>query len=99
MLVSDPGWRESRQADGYYARPDLDEGLAFYLHVWFELASDRREALAQIPFTSIALYAERVGMGEGEEFERFKGLVRALDSEYLEITNRKMSRDMPRGKH
>jgi hypothetical protein len=59
MLVSDPSWRESRQADGYYARPELDEALTFYLHAWFDLAGDRREAMAQIPFTAIALYAER----------------------------------------
>jgi hypothetical protein len=59
MLLSDPSWRESRQADGYYARPELDEALTFYLHAWFDLGGDRREALAQIPYSAIALYAER----------------------------------------
>jgi hypothetical protein len=97
MLMSDPSWRQSRQADGYYARPDLDEALTFYLHAWFDLAADRREALAQIPYTAIALYAERAGL-DGDDFDRFHALVRALDGEYLEVTNRKISRDMPRGR-
>jgi hypothetical protein len=97
MLLSDPSWRQSRQADGYYARPELDEALTFYLHAWFDLAGDRREALAQIPYSAIALYAERSGI-DGDDFDRFHGLVRALDGEYLEVTNRKLNRDMPRGK-
>jgi hypothetical protein len=35
---------------------------------------------------------------DGDDFDRFHGLVRALDGEYLEVTNRKLNRDMPRGK-
>jgi hypothetical protein len=98
MLLADPAWRESRQADGFFARPELDEGLSFYLQAWMDLAGDRRESLAPIPFSSIALYAERVDMAEGETFERFRGYVRALDAEYLDITNRKLTREMRRGK-
>lgn len=96
MLVSDPTWRQSKQADGYYAKPDLDEGLSFYLHAFFDLSGDRREALAPIPFTALALYAERAGIEGGEDFDRFKGLIRALDGEYLSITNRKIERGAKR---
>jgi hypothetical protein len=96
MLTSDSSWRESKQADGYYSRPDLDEGLSFYLQAFFELSSDRREALAQIPYTAIALYADRAGIA-GDDFDRFKGLVRSLDGEFLTFTNRKMERGLSRG--
>ena len=97
MLTSDASWRESPQADGFYARPDLDEALSFYLKAFLDLCADRREGLAAIPFTAIALYAERAGIDDSEDFDRFAGLVRALDSEYLDITNRKLNRATARG--
>lgn len=94
MLLADEGWRNSRQADGYFARPELDEGLAWYLHAFFDLAGERREALAGIPYSAMVLYADRHGI-DGDDLDRFVGIVRALDGEYISHTAKKIN---PKGK-
>lgn len=74
---------------GYWDRPKLSEGLEFYLTAFSDLAADRSEALSSIPFSSIDRYATRYAI-EGDEFERFKMLIRLLDGAYLNHMSRKM---------
>lgn len=48
-----------------------------------------------IPFTAIDAYARRYGIGEGDidEFDRFRSLIKAMDSAYLAARASKPSSD------
>lgn len=95
MLLADERWRKSRAADGYFARPELDPDLAWHLAAWFDMSSDRREATSSIPYSSIAGFAQRHSI-EGEDFDRFKVLIRSLDGEYLDRTSRQIAQQTAR---
>lgn len=89
MLLADESWRNSRQADSYFARPEIPEGLNWYLHAFFDLSGERHEALASLPYSALALYADRHNLA-GDDFDRFLAIMRALDGEYISSTSKKM---------
>ncbi len=73
----------------FFDRPRLSEGLDWYLQAFFDLIPDRHEQTSPIPFYAMEMYAQRYGI-DGDDFERFRHLIKALDGEHLSTMNRKM---------
>lgn len=61
--------------------------MAFYYNAFAELASDRTMD-GGIPWTAISQYGRRYEI-EGQEFEDFAFLIRALDQEWQKIMDEK----------
>ena len=64
--------------------PELEIGLQLYLQAFFDLDSERSHGngLVQIPWTSIAAYAQAFAFDE-EQTEDLFYFIRKLDSEHL----------------
>lgn len=58
---------------------------------WFELSGDRQIAhgAGPIPFLAIDRFAARFGWDDPDEFALLCRAIRAMDSVYLEMVNRK----------
>jgi hypothetical protein len=67
--------------------PDLMEECEFVYRAFNDLSADRAVALGvgPIPWSSINAYAQRYGIDDSDEFDRFYLLIRALDAAYLNI--------------
>ena len=59
--------------------------LSFHWGAFNSLNSDRQSgmSLGQIPWTSIDRYAQRYGIDDPDEFDRFSSLIRAMDRTFL----------------
>ncbi|WP_247362165.1 hypothetical protein [Bradyrhizobium sp. 156] len=66
------------------SRVDLFPHLIFEAHAFRELSTDRPIGFdrSAIPWRSIDAFAARYGL-VGDDFDRFAGIVRALDAAYL----------------
>ncbi|MDP4024462.1 hypothetical protein Q8W71_17695 [Methylobacterium sp. NEAU 140] len=77
-------------------RPELWPHLAFVSAAFSELSTDRpigaMGGCGPIPWTAIAGYAERYGLDDLDEFERFGRLIRAQDRIYLADVAKKLER-------
>ena len=73
----------------------VPEHLAFAWRAFWELSSDRSVGfgVGPIPFTAIARYADRYGVGERDAFERFLELIRGMDAAYLKDTEERRERE------
>lgn len=62
--------------------PVLLPGTREYLDAFLELSTDRPAgfSILPIPAGAIAAFAERIGLGEADEFETFRRLIRAMDA-------------------
>jgi hypothetical protein len=66
-------------------KPELLAGLEFYWRAFWELSTDRDIGMAEgpIPWTAMNQYAARYDV-QGDEFDRFVLLIKAMDSVYIE---------------
>lgn len=71
--------------------PELLPWLHGTFGAFFELATCRHEN-GPIPWTALYTYAQAHGISEGEELARFTGLIRAMDSAYIEDINKRHQR-------
>lgn len=74
------------------SRPDLDPALEWVWKAFWGLSSDRQVgmSLGPIPWSSINAYGLRMDL-DLDEFEKFEGLIRAMDGAYLDHHNKKKS--------
>ncbi len=73
---------------GYQGRPNLHAEDRFLWTAFWELGSDRRLGFngeGRIPSMAIRAYAETFGIWEYGDLRWFTGVIRTLDSEYLEL--------------
>jgi hypothetical protein len=80
---------------GYLDRPELDSEYAFTWDAFSALSSDRSAGMGEgaIPFTAIDRFAQRYGIDDLDEFDRFRSLISALDREYLGIRAEQSKKD------
>lgn len=71
--------------------PQIDDGLDFIHTAFWRLSPDRAVGmgLGAIPFTAINAYAERYGVDDVDDFERFCELISRIDAAFLKIKNEK----------
>jgi hypothetical protein len=72
--------------DGFTECPSISPDEVFYWSAFTELSRDRPTGMAagEIPFSSIDRFATRHGISDIDEFERLRGIIRALDAVALE---------------
>lgn len=66
-------------------KPELAPHLTQVWRDFFELSTNRHlgfGSVGPIPWIAINAYAERMGIVDPDEFERFTALIRAMDGEY-----------------
>lgn len=70
-------------------KPDLHEGLDWYLDAFWDLSSDRplgaMGGAGRIPFTAIDRWARRFGVDDPDAFDRLMTFVGALDATFLKL--------------
>jgi hypothetical protein len=66
-------------------RPELPAALLWYWEAFREVGADRSVGMGtgRIPFISIDRYADRYGIADIDAFERFRAIIRAMDTEFL----------------
>lgn len=72
-------------------RVELPEHLDFFWDAFWECSTDRKlgfGALGEIPFSALDRYANRFGV-VGPAFDRFRYLLRRMDTAYLAEVNKK----------
>ncbi len=67
------------------SRIDPAPHLTFHWAAFNDLSTDRPSGfgVGAIPFTSINTFAERYGIDDLDEFDRFKRLIRVMDRAFL----------------
>jgi hypothetical protein len=90
-------WRETgEEPSALKRRPELRPYLTSIWNAFLALSGDRQVGAAgsvqRIPFTAIDRYAERYGIDNGDEFERFHALMSRLDAAYLQWAATKMEK-------
>lgn len=77
---------ETPQALADHKSPDAH--LEFYWSAFWALSGDRQlgafGGAGHIPFLAIDAYGRRYSVADGDEFDRFAALIRAMDAVYLE---------------
>ena len=79
-------WQAGKKTPVIDNWPELQPGLEVYLEAFYELCSDRPQAMSgisPIPFTSICKFAEAYGL-RGEDFEDLRYFARVLDKAFIE---------------
>lgn len=71
--------------------PELLPWLPDTFRAFFELSTCRHEQ-GPIPWTALHLYAQAHDIPDGEELDRFTGLIRAMDSAYIAAINKRNSK-------
>jgi hypothetical protein len=81
-------------------RPELLPGLEFIWRAFWDLATCRTIGMGEGPIWWIAVndYANRYGITDEDEFDRFKMLIKELDSVFLDHRDKKRTREMNKGK-
>ena len=77
-------------------KPDMVDHLSTIWRDFFELSSTRNlgfGAVGPIPWIAISAYAERMGINDPDEFERFTTLIRIMDGEYLTFIGEKSKKE------
>lgn len=89
MLEEDDG----ETPEALLGRPDIEPHLAPFWDAFQELSTDRHSdsmgGVGEIPFSALDRYAERFGIGDPDEFERLRHLIRAMDREYLDVVQKR----------
>lgn len=92
MAAEDPSF----QPKALLTRPDLWPHLVHVRNAFSELSSDRplgaMGGCGPIPWCALDRYADRYGMDDLDEFERFARLIRAQDRVYLADVAEKLKR-------
>lgn len=67
------------------SRVDPAPHLVVHWNAFWELSTERQigMGLGPIPWTAIVAYARELRFDDDDERERFRGLIRAMDGEYL----------------
>lgn len=77
-------------------KPEVVDGLGWYLEAFWDLTSDRQlgamGGAGSIPFTAIDRYAARHDIDEPAAFDRLRVIMRALDAEYLKWLGEKQKK-------
>lgn len=81
----------------YFKQPEIPEHLQFYWFAFFELGTERQigMGLGPIPRSAIRDYANEWGIHSVDEFDRFSGIIGALDDEFLSTANATSKTDKP----
>jgi hypothetical protein len=69
----------------FFEQPSIPPHLEFYWQAFADLSSERPVGFSgagAIPLSSLWAYAERFGIVERDEFDRFKTIIWAMDGEY-----------------
>lgn len=68
------------------SRVEIREDLLFVWRAFHDLSGDRQTGMSvgRIPFSSVDRYAARFGVDDRDDFERFMGLIRAMDLAFVE---------------
>lgn len=70
-------------------KPDLDEGLDWYLDAFWMLTGERPVGVfggvGRIPFSAVDRWAQRYGVDDLDGFERLQMIVDALDAEFIDF--------------
>ena len=77
-------------------KPNLFLGLALYLNAWFELDTERAEALAPIKRSSIFEYARDYELSE-EQTDDLLYYINSMDTAHLKRERAKVKPPRPRG--
>lgn len=66
----------------YLDRPKVAPENEFFWHAFWDLNTERQIGMSAgpIPFSAIGAYADRYGIRSVDEFDRFKSIIRAMDS-------------------
>lgn len=78
--------------------PELLGGLSLYYEAFFDLDTCRSEGGGRIPWTAMETYAARLGIEDGDDFDRFVYLIREMDQECLGVLKSKANKGGTSGK-
>lgn len=83
--------------DSILNKPILSYGLDFFWRAFWELSTDRDIGMSEgpIPWSSMDRWALRHEI-DGDEFNRFVLIMRAMDSAYIEYRTKDQKRKMDR---
>ena len=72
----------------FYEQPDILPWNRFYWESFFELSTERQIGMGAgpIPRSAIVAYAKESGI-DGDRYDVFHRIIRALDAEYLKLAN------------
>lgn len=78
------------------AKPEIDDGIAWYLAAFWDLNGDRQlgamGGAGPISFLALDRYAERQGVTDADDFARFSTIIRGLDGVFLKHLTEKAKR-------
>lgn len=73
-------------------KPEIEDHLGFVWSAFWALSGDRQivaGGVGVIPFTAINDYAARYGINDLDEFERFRALIKSIDTAFVIKANAK----------